>query len=177
MSDNVLQKMRNANIPAFTFDTNLIAEKGDSLRAILANKEFKTTDGLASYVVGNQGSTTPLRATRLVSVMAKELVLTGQKVKFLPLGGLIRELRITDYTNDISDIYAMVGKGYFVIPDFDDEHHDEKLWVETQAFLISHVNQGGGLVLAVRHPWHTGRGARYTRSFDTVSQSFTYLEV
>jgi len=177
---DVLQKMRNANIPVFALGTTLVQENAHALRAIIQGKEFKQSNSLASYVLRSSDVRAhPLRATRFAAVMGKELVLAGQKVKFIPLAGLVRELRLTEYGDEphaLIDVHAMVGSGYFVIPDFDDEIANPEMWPETQAFLTTHLNRGGGVILVVRNEWAVP-SPRFTGSFAAVAQSFVYMEV
>lgn len=177
---DVLQKMRHANIPAFALGTTLVQENAHALRAIVQGREFKQANALASYVLRSSDvRVQPLRATRFAAIMGKELVLAGQKVKFIPLAGLVRELRLTEYGDEphaLIDVHAMVGSGYFVIPDFDDEIANPEMWPETQAFLTTHLNRGGGVILVVRNDWVVP-APKFTGSFAAVAESFVYMEV
>lgn len=183
MHDEVRNKMRAANIPVFAYQTTLVTEGAGTLREIIKQKEFKTEAGLASYVLqGNGKKADSLRTTRLAAVMAKELVLSGVRVHFVPLAGFVREVRLQDYAADRDGSQATIpvlqdiGTGYFVIPDFSDSYHDRDTWAEAQSLMVTHVNRGGGLILSTADAWEDA-AAKCSRSFIAVAESFVFPAV
>lgn len=154
----IAKRLRASRLPVMVGKTTLPKEGREDLRSIIANRQYREDTVLRSYVFNPESTRSNARVIRHSVVFAKELLLAGEKVQFAPLADLIREVRLFTYMDDAAgmiDILSQVGKGYWVIPDFDntDALPNQFVWNDAQAWLGRHISEGGALILGVASPW------------------------
>lgn len=154
----IVRKLLKARLPLMVSKTTLPKEGRNDLRAIVQDKTY-LVDGARKHFVFNPESTrSNARVVRHSAVFAKELVLAAEPMQFAPLADLLREVRLYTFMDDAAgliDILSTVGKGYWVIPDFDniDAIPNPFVWNDALAWLGKHATDGGGLILGVASPW------------------------
>lgn len=188
-AENNIAKLRKAGVPPFTYNTTLPQEGQQALRDIVKQMDYvrdtgyvsylfepTTLNGVTSATANRLPSPTP---SRVAAVFAKELALAGRPVNFTTLAGFLREVRLNDYAADgarINPLLYEVGKGFFVITDFDDTESQPSTSVFRDGLdiLIQHLSMGGGLVLACNRRW-TGSPEEYTPTFLACVSAFTRM--
>lgn len=144
----IIKRMRDSNIPPYTFKTTLANEGQPILAEITKNRTFKTEDGHLSYMIHAGDSNASVDVCKLVATFAKELVLTGTATYYTTVTALAREIKYEYQRTDESPVLARRGKGMVAIGAFDEFSSIETSnWLDTLDWLISHAYGGGGLVL------------------------------
>lgn len=161
-NDVILGKMREANIPPFTFKTTLTKEGLKSISDMISHGDYRVGNGseLRSFLVMNltsinKGKTgTRQSIDKVTALMAKELVLCNEQVYFAPFAELMRHAKMYENGNaqEVRDIRHLLGGiGYLVIPDFPCERRnaefDIREFEDVLAHLTRFVAKGGALVL------------------------------
>jgi hypothetical protein len=140
----ILARMRAARVPPNAFPHSLKALKQNSLAAVVAEKKFDTgVGGLISYLV--KGARKAHTSSSLVChVAAKELVLQGCKVFCTSIPEIVQP-------SDGDEAPDKLGIGYLVVADIgaNTQYCTPFQWYSAQAYLLSHISRGGGLIIGV----------------------------
>lgn len=183
MSDNTMAALRGAGFPRSVASTTLPKEHLPALRTIIEKGEYKTKMGLASYVI-QAAKHTPadaVRAAMAAGLFGKELLLSRNPARYVPLSGLMHAVRLFTYDTTeepIFDVFSEIGQGFIVIPDFSDQycHPNFAIWREALSLLGQHVARGGGLVLGVDAEW-TLSPDQHTAAFCVTAAEFPIIKV
>ncbi len=154
-------KLDASFVPQWTHKTTLAMEGYEGLQESIGAKEFLTDGVLKNYYVEAQDDTKPglIRAMRVASVLAKHLRLMGNPLILSPISGALHEQKVKYMEREIEPVNPVMeakGAGYIVIPDFMlDKFDPAEVWTQRETrdfgiYLINHIHNGGGLVLAGR---------------------------
>lgn len=138
----ILAKMRSAHVPPHSFPHSLKTLRQLRFASIIQEKRFELQGGgLESFVVRPSKRKDAPHVSLVAGVAAKELVLLNKKVFYGTLAGTILSLK------DWANIDA--GHGYFVLADLgqNTQNWPANDWDSVQAYLMSHLSRGGGLIL------------------------------
>lgn len=143
-------KMRAAQIPRQALSTNAKDAKFPEIRAIIDTEDWKTASGLKTFVVEPAGIQHPDRTFLAVGLFAKELVLKGESVYFCTFADIVRCNRLQEKGIDYStELHDRKGSGFIAVVGVAEAvgvYPGAEL-LEAQAYLLSHVARGGGLIL------------------------------
>lgn len=138
----ILAKMRAAHVPPYSFEHSLKTLRQLRFASIIQEKRFELQGGgLESFIVRPGKRKDAPHVSMVVGVVAKELVLLNRKVFCSTLAGTIHSLK------EWQNIDA--GHGYFVLADLgqNTQNWPAHEWESVQAYLLSHLSRGGGLIL------------------------------
>lgn len=156
---NVL-KLRDSKIPDYTHSTTLVKEGYAGLSEGILEKEYVVKGIFRNYYLQYKAGDgrSAQNAVLIAALLAKEIKLSGVQVMFVTLAGFIREVRFNTMDREverINPVMKYIGKGYIVMPDFGEfekpaEVYSPREIYEVADYLVTHVGDGGGLVLAGR---------------------------
>lgn len=174
----IIERMQIAGIPPTAYKTTLAREGQATLSHIIKNRDFEADGAPRSFLVCHNGHG-PRRSAQIAALAAKELVLMGQRVRYLPLARILRELRLSEKAHDSLEInFTKQGSGFIVVPDFDHGPSVPNDWEmeNVKAWLLEHVARGGGLVLAynlISRPGRGGDSVETSPAFGALLSGFT----
>lgn len=138
----ILAKMRAAHVPPHAFEHSLKTLRQLRFASILQEKRFELQGGgLESFIVRSGKRKDAPHVSMVCAVAAKELVLMHKKVVYATLAGVVHDLK------DWSGVDA--GQGYVVLADLgaNTQNWTASEWETVQAYMLSHMSRGGGLIL------------------------------
>lgn len=154
----IIRKLRAARLPLMVSKTTLPKEWRNDLRAIVQDKLYLSDGVRVNFVFNPESTRSSAKVVRHSTVFAKELLLAAEQIRFATLSDFLREVRLYTYMDDAAgmiDTLSQLGKGYWVIPDFDniDAIPHPHVWNDGLAWIGRHVTDGGGVILGVSSPW------------------------
>ena len=138
----ILAKMRAAQVPPHSFEHSLKTLKQLRFASIIQEKRFELQGGgLESFIVRPGRRKDAPHVSMVAGVAAKELVLLNKKVFYTTLPAVIATLK--EWQN------VDAGHGYIVMADLgqNTQNWPANDWDSVQAYLLSHLSRGGGLIL------------------------------
>lgn len=177
-NEAIKERMRQAGIPPNTFKTTLAREGQNTLSHLIKHGDFIVNGETRSFLVDHNGHG-PRRSAQIAAIAGKELVLMGQRVRYLPLAGILRELRLSEVPNNSDEInFTKRGDGFIVVPDLDNQNSIPREWefASAQAWLLEHVARGGGLVVAAS-PRYMETEEMLTPAFASLVEGFMICKV
>lgn len=156
---NVL-KLRDSKIPDYTHSTTLVREGHAGLSDEILEKSYLKNGIFRNYYLqyaAGDGRSSQY-AVLIAALLAKEVKLSGAQVIFVTLAGFIREVQFNAMDREverINPVMKYIGKGYIVMPDFGEFENPAEVYSQRELhavadYLVTHVSDGGGLVLAGR---------------------------
>jgi hypothetical protein len=144
----IVARMRLAHIPPHAYTTSLALSGQRRLSKIILEKQYDLGEaGFVSLVIRN-GKAKRGPVSKVCAITAKELALQKCRVYYSTLPELILSRRHLAELHE-SNISEHVGKGFLVIGDLGDNIKDwsNAEWATVQAYLLTHLAKGGGLIL------------------------------
>lgn len=143
--DSVREKLMDARIPTYAYSTNLAELSQPLLRAIVTDAAYVSQGVLKSISITESYRAPAGTFPVIVARFAAELCLCGQKVCFVRMEALIRELRVygSGVESPLHPVLSRMGEGFIVVPDITPTPHAATV----ADFLLDHVSRGGGVVL------------------------------
>ena len=176
-----IAKLRASRVAEYTFKTTLADHGHAGLQEMVSKREYLSDGILNSYYLaapsGDRAGT--MRATYIANLFAKHLRLSGAAVICTTMAGLMREQRVHSMEREVEEKHPVIaarGKGYIVVTDFMmfSAPPAEEIWpvrelLEAGDFLLSHVRDGGALVV----PGHP----KFADSVSHLGRDFVYALV